>query len=96
MTSYVYNTKNNPLSTIEENASSEANFKASESSVISEISNLMLSLGKRLSSSIDGLDKEMQNLKDVIITNLQFQNQHPSRKVRDLESKVISLESDHN
>ena len=41
MTSHVYNARNNPLSTIEENVSSEANIEASESSVISETANLI-------------------------------------------------------
>ena len=36
MTSHIYNTRNNALSTIKENVSSEANFEASESSVISD------------------------------------------------------------
>ena len=48
MTSHVYNTRKNPASTIEENVSSEANFEASESSVISETPNLILSLEKKL------------------------------------------------
>ena len=36
MTSHVYNTRNKPISTIEENISSEANFEASESFVTSD------------------------------------------------------------
>ena len=96
MTSYVYNTRNNPLSTIEENVSSEANFEASESSLISETANLILSLEKKLISRFDGLDKEILNLKDVIIKNLQDENQRLRKKVSDLESNVISLESDLN
>ena len=96
MTSHVYNTRNNPLSTIKENVSSEANFEASESSVISETANLILSLEKKLISRYDGLDKEMLSLKDVIIKNLQDKNQRLRKKASDLESKVISLECDHN
>ena len=49
-----------------------------------------------LISRFDGLDKEILNLKDVIIKNLQVKNQRLTQKVSDLESKVISLESDHN
>ena len=51
---------------------------------------------KKLISRFDGLDKEILNLKDVIIKNLQDENQRLRKKVSDLESKVISLESDHN
>ena len=58
MTSHVYNTRKNPASTIEENVSSEANFEASESSVISETPNLILSLEKKLIWRFDGLDKK--------------------------------------
>ena len=57
MTPHVYNARNNPLSKIEENVSSEANFEASESSVLSETANLILSLEKKLISRFDGLDK---------------------------------------
>ena len=52
MTSHVYNTRNNPLSTIEENISAEANFEASESSVISETANLIVSLEKKIISMV--------------------------------------------
>ena len=38
----------NPVSTIEENVSFEANFEASESSIIPETPNLILSLEKKL------------------------------------------------
>ena len=64
MTSHVYNTRNNPVLTIEENVSSEANFEESESLVI------FLSLQKKLILRFDGFDKEILNLKDVIIKNL--------------------------
>ena len=47
-------------------------------------------------SRFDGLDKEILNLKDVISKNLQDENQRLRKKVSDLESKVITLESDHN
>ena len=93
MASHVYNTRNNPVLTIEENISSEANFEASESSVISETANLILSLEKKLILRFDGLDKEILDLKDVIIKNLQVENQRLRKEVSDFESKVISLES---
>ena len=96
MTSHVYNTSNNPLSTIKEYVSSDVNFEASESSVISETANLILNLEKKLISKFDGLDKEILNLKDVIIKNLQVENQRLRKKVSSLKSKVILLESGHN
>ena len=70
MTPHVYNTRNNPLSTTEEIASSEANIEVFESLVISETANLILSLEKKSISRFDGLDKKILNLKDVIIKNL--------------------------
>ena len=42
MMSHVYNTRNNLLSTIKENASPEANFKASESSILNDTANLII------------------------------------------------------
>ena len=51
MTPHVYNTRNNP--TIEENVSSDANFEAFESSVISETANHILSLDKKLITRFD-------------------------------------------
>ena len=56
----------------------------------------ILSLEKKLISTFDGLDKEIPNSKDVIIKNLLAKNQRLRKKVSDLESKVISLERDHN
>ena len=41
MTSHIYNTRKNALSTIEENVSSEVNFETSESFVISKKVNLI-------------------------------------------------------
>ena len=61
MMSHVYNTRNNPLSTIEKNVSSEANFETCKSSVIFETTNLILSEEKKLISRFDGLDKETPN-----------------------------------
>ena len=56
MTAHIYNTRNNRVSTIEVNVSYDANFKASESSVISETANLVLSLETKLIPRFDGLD----------------------------------------
>ena len=96
MISHVYNTRNNPVSTIAENVSSDENLKASEFSVISERADLILNLKKKLISRFNGSGKEVLNLKDVIIKNLQVKNQQLKKKVSDLKSMIISLESDHN
>ena len=70
MMSHNYNaTVDNPVSTIEENSSSDANHEASETVVISETTNLILSLEKKLISIFHGLDKEILNFKDVINKN---------------------------
>ena len=42
-------------------------------------------------SCFDGLDKELLNLKDVIIKDLQVENQRLRMKVNNLENKVLSL-----
>ena len=67
MMSHVYNTKNNPISITEENVLSDTNFEASQSSIISETTNLILNFGKKLISRFNGLDKEVLNLKHIII-----------------------------
>ena len=70
MMSHNYNaTVDNPVSTIEENSSSDANHEASETVVISETTNFILSLEKKLISRFHGLDKEILNFKDVINKN---------------------------
>ena len=51
---------------------------------------------KKLISRFDGLDKEILNLKDIIIKNLEVENQYLRKKISALESKFISLERDHN
>lgn len=50
MTSHVYNSRNNPLSAIKEGVSSEANFEASGTSVISETE-----YGQRENNEINGI-----------------------------------------
>ena len=47
-------------------------------------------------SCFDGLDKELLNLKDVIIKDLQVENQRLRMKVNNLENKVMSLEINDN
>ena len=44
----------------------------------------------------DGLDKELLNLKDMIIKDLQVENQRLRMKVNNLENKVMSLEMNGN
>ena len=47
-------------------------------------------------SKFDNLDKEMLNLKDVIIKDLLVENQRLCNKINNLEKKVISLEENSN
>ena len=47
-------------------------------------------------SRFDGLHIELLNLKDVIITNLQAENERLRKKVNVLENKVLTLEREHN
>ena len=49
-----------------------------------------------MTSRFDGLDNEFLNLKDVIIKNFQVENEYLRKKVNVLESKILTLESDHN
>ena len=44
----------------------------------------------------DGLDKELLNMKVVIIKDLQIENQQLQSKINNLEKKVISLEENKN
>ena len=44
----------------------------------------------------DGLDKEIINLKEVIIKNLQTENERLRKKVTDLENKIEVIEKEHN
>ena len=94
--SHIYNTKNNPISITEENVCSDTNFEASQSSIISETTNLILNFGKKLISRYNGLHKEVLNLKHIIIKNPQVEIQRLRKKVSDLENEVISVQSDYN
>ena len=49
-----------------------------------------------MTSRFDGLDNELLNLKDVIIKNLQVRKERLRKNVNVLESKILTLESDHN
>ena len=44
----------------------------------------------------DSLDKELLNMKVVIIKDLQIENQQLQSKISNLEKKVISLEENKN
>ena len=55
-------------------------------------SELIMSLESKLLTRFDGVDKELLNLKDIIIKDLQIENQRLRDKVINLEKRVISLE----
>ena len=73
MTSHNYNTKQNLL--------------ASNENRNPETSKLIINLGSKLLLRFDNLDKEMLNLKDVIIKYLQVENQRLRNKINNLEKK---------
>ena len=82
MTSHNYNTRQNSL--------------ASNENRNPETSKLIINLGSKLLLRFDNLNKEMLNLKDVIIKDLQVENQRLRNKINNLEKKVISLEENSN
>ena len=73
MTSHNYNTRQNLL--------------ASNENRNPETSKLTIKLGSKLLLRFDNLDKEMLNLKDVIIKDLQVENQRLRNKINNLEKK---------
>ena len=73
MTSHNYNTRQNLL--------------ASNENRNPETSKLIINLGSKLLLRFDNLDKEMLNLKDVIIKDLQVENQRLRIKINNLEKK---------
>ena len=82
ITSHNYNTRQNSL--------------ASNENRNPETSKLIINLGSKLLLRFDNLDKEMLNLKDVIIKDLQVKNQRLRNKINNLEKKVMSLEENSN
>ena len=81
-----YNTRHSPLVANNE-----------ENNVLDpQTSDPIINLEKKILSRFDGLDKELLNLKDVIIKDLQFENQRLRMKVNSLENKVMSLEINEN
>ena len=55
-----------------------------------------MTLEKTMLMHFDGVDKELLNLKDVFIKNLQIENQRLRSRVDNLEKKVIYLEENGN
>ena len=80
--SHNYNTRYNPLvaNNEEDNISDP------------QTSDLIINLEKKILSHFDGLNKELLDLKEVIIKDLQVENQRLQMKVNNLENKVMSLE----
>ena len=73
MTSHNYNTRQNAL--------------ASNENYNSKTSELIINLESKLLLRFDNLCKEMLNLKDVIIKDLQVENQRLLNKINSLEKK---------
>ena len=70
-----YNTRQNPVS-VNENVRSTPEIPETENSENSEsLSELIVNLEKTLLMRFDGVDKELLNIKDVVIKNLQDENQ---------------------
>ena len=67
------------------------NLLASNENCNPETFELMINLESKLLLRFDDLDKEMLNLKDVIIKGLQVENQRLHNKINNLEKKVILL-----
>lgn len=85
-----YNTRNNSQVSTENNETPEINPTPCETSA------LILNLEKTMLSRFDGLDKEILNIKDIVIKELQLENQRLRKKVNDLEKKVYSAEENIN
>ena len=88
-----YNTRQNSVSVNVNVPSTPENSSTLENSSFSE---LIMNLEKTMLMRFDGVDKELLNLKDVVIKSLQIENQRLRSKVDNLEKKVISLEENGN
>ena len=88
-----YNTRQNSVSLNGNVPSTPENSSTPEMSSFSELIN---NLEKTMLMRFNGEDKELLNLKDVVIKNLQIENQRLRSKVDNLEKKVISLEENGN
>ena len=61
-----------------------------------QTSDLIINHEKKILSRFDGLDKELLDLKDVIMKDLQVENKRLCMKVNNLKNKVMSLEINGN
>ena len=76
-----YNTRHNPLvATNEENNVSDP-----------QTSDLIIKLEKKILSRFDGLNKELLNLKDVIIKDLQVENQRLTLNIKLCQLKKMGI-----
>ena len=87
-----YNTKNNSLASNSNNLESRSDKRPATPNT----SELIINLEKKMLTRFDGLDKELLNIKDVIIKDLQIENQRLCSKINNSEKKVISLEGSGN
>ena len=85
-----YNTRNNSIVPTDQNDTPENN------PTHCETSDLIRNLEKKMLSRFDGLDKEILNIKDIIIKDLQIENQRLRKKVNDLQKRIISSEESIN
>ena len=85
-----YNTRHNSQALTEMSENPETNPNPCETS------DLILKLEKTMLSRFDGLDKEISNIKDIVIKELQLENQRLRKKVSDLQKKVYSAEENIN
>ena len=88
-----YNMRQNSVSVNGNALSTSENSSTPENSSFSE---LIMNLEKTMLMRFDGVDKELLNLKNVVIKNLQIENQCLRSKVDNLEKEVISLEENEN
>ena len=80
------NTRHNPsVANNEENNGSDP-----------QMSYLTINLEKKILFCFDGLDKELRNLRDAIVKNLQVENHRLRMKVSNRQNEVMSLEMDGN
>ena len=78
MTSHVYSTRHNSL--------------VSDENSTPGTSELIMNLDSKLLLRFDNSDKEILNLKDVIIKDIQVENQRVRNKINNLEKKVSHLQ----
>ena len=78
MTSHAYNTRHNSL--------------VSDENSTTGTSELIMNLDSKSLLRFDNSDKEMLNLKDVIIKDIQVENQRLRNKINNLEKKVPHLQ----